>query len=231
MRLKVKNAVIPCAGNGERLGAVCGHKCLTSINGKPVLSYIVDYWKEDCAEFIVIVPEEHTPVREAMDNMNVPYRMVVQEKPDGIANAVLRAENYVQGNLLVVLGDCLFSGDFLLDKNTFPGIGIWQKPDEGAVSLNYGALIKGNTVVSVEEKPTHVQDYQCGMGIYFFHEDVFDVIKHMPSPDGKKEITPLLSQYIKHVSTLNPVYFKGKYFNVNTEHDLRLAKAYYENNA
>lgn len=229
MKLKVKNVVIPCAGTGERLAEHCRYKCLLNVNGKPLLSHIVDFWKESCEEFIVIVPEEHKPVREAMDSMNVSCKAVIQEKPDGAANAVLRAENYVHGDLLVVLGDCLLTGTFSFDENIFPGIGIWDAPDEHAVSSNYGALINEEKVASVEEKPSRSQDYHCGMGVYFFHEDIFDVIKRMPAPDGKREITALLSEYIKCVPALNPVYFKGKYFNVNTERDLSSVKAYHEN--
>lgn len=229
MKLKIKNVVIPCAGSGERLAAHCRHKCLLDVNGKPLLRHVIDFWKDSCEQFILIVRGEHKPVREAMDNMNVPYKAVIQEKPDGIANAVLRAKDCIQGEMLVVLGDCLIAGTFLFDENIFPGIGIWQKPVDGAVSSNYGALVKDGKVIAVEEKPSRVQNYHCGMGVYFFNEDVFNVIKHMPSPGGKRDITPLLSEYIKCVPALRPVYFKGKYFNVNTEHDMESVRAHYEN--
>lgn len=227
--IKVKNIVIPCAGRGLRSGAVCQPKSLLEIKSKSILQHIIEYWKDWCLEFVVIVPKEDKNIEKLLTATGINHKIVFQEEPNGVANALLCAEKYVQENFIVVLGDCLLLGDFsFFNESPFPGIGIWKGADSYATVSNYGVLISENKIIKVEEKPQNAVNYHCGMGVYFFNKDIFGMIRNMPSADEKKEITALVSECINKAYGLKPVYFGGQYFNVNTLHDLERVKKYYE---
>ncbi len=225
---KVKQIVIPCAGDGTRIAGKRHPKCLLHIGKKPILLHIADAWKRWCREFIVVVPRRHAAIRSTLEKAGVQFKLVVQERPDGAANAVLLAEKHIHEEFMVVLGDCLFDGILFMRESPYPGVAVWKDAGRNEISSNYGVRIKKGRIVFVEEKPKKTIRYFCGMGVYFFGRNVFDVIRNMSATNGKKDITPLLEEYLHIFSGLKPAYFKGQYFNINTRRDFAAGKQCYE---
>src|SRR5678816_4347979 len=101
----------------------------------------------------------------------------------------------------VLLGDNIFRDPLipLLEKaNSRPDwawIGLKQVHDPGRYGV---AELKGEQVLSIEEKPKAPKSDMAVVGIYVYPPDVFNVIKTLkPSGRGELEITDVNNFYLK----------------------------------
>jgi glucose-1-phosphate thymidylyltransferase len=133
-------------------------------------------------------------------NCRLTYR--VQDEAGGIAQALGLADHFCTGSRAVVLlGDNIFRDPLvpMLEKaNSRPDwawIGLKQVPDPGRYGV---AELKGEQVLSIEEKPKEPKSDMAVVGIYVYPPDVFNVIKTLkPSGRGELEITDVNNYYLK----------------------------------
>jgi glucose-1-phosphate thymidylyltransferase len=126
----------------------------------------------------------------------------VQDEAGGIAQALGLAQTFAQGHRsLVILGDNIFYSPvskMLDDANKQPDwawIGLQKVHDPGRYGV---AELKGNQVLSIEEKPKNPKSDFAVIGIYIYPSDVFEVIKTLkPSGRGELEITDVNNYYLK----------------------------------
>lgn len=126
----------------------------------------------------------------------------VQDQAGGIAQALGLAEQFCMGSRsCVLLGDNIFRDPlipFVEKANTRPDwawIGLKQVPDPGRYGV---AELKGENVVSIEEKPENPKSDLAVVGIYIYPPDVFNLIKTLkPSRRGELEITDVNNYYLK----------------------------------
>ncbi len=126
----------------------------------------------------------------------------VQDEAGGIAQALGLAEQFCHdGRTLVILGDNIFY-DALKEMIAAAD----QKPDRARVFLKqvpdpqrYGvAEVRGDSIVSIEEKPKQPKSDFAVAGIYLYPPDVFGVIKTLkPSARGELEITDVNRYYLE----------------------------------
>ncbi len=111
----------------------------------------------------------------------------VQPSPDGLAQAFLLGEEFIDGDACaLVLGDNIFYGN----------------------GLEFDANHKA---VSIVEKPEHPASNYAVTGLYFYDNRVVDFAKQVhPSARGELEITDLNQMYLTdgslHVRTLGRGY-------------------------
>ncbi len=125
-----------------------------------------------------------------------------QEGEGGIAEALLLAEFFAEGELI-----CVILGDNLLEKSIRSSAEAFQKQAKGARILlkevpdphRFGvATMQGNRVVKIEEKPKAPQSNHAVTGVYFYDADVFRIIRTLkPSGRGELEITDVNNAYIE----------------------------------
>ncbi len=126
----------------------------------------------------------------------------VQDEAGGIAQALGLAEHFCTGSrAIVLLGDNIFRDSlipFIEKANSRPDwawIGLKQVPDPGRYGV---AELKGDQVLSIEEKPKAPKSDLAVVGIYVYPPDVFNVIKTLkPSGRGELEITDVNNYYLK----------------------------------
>jgi glucose-1-phosphate thymidylyltransferase len=126
----------------------------------------------------------------------------VQDEAGGIAQALGLAELFGTGSrVCVLLGDNIFRDPlvpFIEKANSRPDwawIGLKQVPDPGRYGV---AELKGEQVVSIEEKPANPKSDYAVIGIYVYPPDVFGLIKTLkPSARGELEITDVNNHYLK----------------------------------
>jgi glucose-1-phosphate thymidylyltransferase len=126
----------------------------------------------------------------------------VQDEAGGIAQALGLAETFSAGHRsLVILGDNIFydSAKEMIDaSNQHPDwawVGLKQVPDPGRYGV---AELKGNQVLSIEEKPQNPKSDYAVIGVYIYPPDVFQVIKTLkPSKRGELEITDVNNYYLQ----------------------------------
>jgi glucose-1-phosphate thymidylyltransferase len=125
-----------------------------------------------------------------------------QEGEGGIADALARAEDFVDGDsVCVILGDNLFENGLAQQVARFDEVGrgarvlLKEVPDPQRFGI---AEIDGERVVRIIEKPVQPPSSFAVVGAYFYDPRVFDIIKTLvPSGRGELEITDVNNQYIK----------------------------------
>ena len=125
-----------------------------------------------------------------------------QKGEGGIAEALGLCEHWASGEDI-----CVILGDNIIEKNIAKGVRDFRAQGGGAKIMlkevhdpeRFGvAELKGEKVVSIEEKPKHPQSNLAVIGIYMYDARVFDVIKTLePSDRGELEITDVNNWYIR----------------------------------
>ena len=125
----------------------------------------------------------------------------VQDEAGGIAQALGLAELYChQARSVVILGDNIFLdplAPLLAEANAAPEC-AWVALKQVHDPQRYGvAEVRGDRIVSIEEKPKKPKSDYAVAGVYVYPADVFDVIRALrPSARGELEITDVNRHYL-----------------------------------
>jgi len=125
-----------------------------------------------------------------------------QEGEGGIAEALSLAEDFADGErLVVVLGDNIVEDDISVYVQNFSSQGEGAKILLKEVSdpERFGvAVLEKDRIVCIEEKPEIPKSRYAVTGIYMYDSQVFDFIKGLsPSERGELEITDVNNRYIR----------------------------------
>jgi len=126
----------------------------------------------------------------------------VQETAGGIAHALALAEGFARGERV-----CVILADNIFEYAITPYARAFAAQARGARVLlksvgdpeRYGvAALDEHQVLEIQEKPQHPKSSFAVVGLYFYDEQVFDVIRRVrPSARGEIEITSVNSVYIE----------------------------------
>jgi glucose-1-phosphate thymidylyltransferase len=126
----------------------------------------------------------------------------VQDEAGGIAQALGLAELFCHDvRSLVILGDNIFRdslADLVAASEAQPDR-AWVTLKQVADPQRYGvAELRGDRIVSIEEKPKRPKSDFAVAGVYVYPPDVFGVIKTLkPSARGELEITDVNRHYLE----------------------------------
>ncbi|MBW4803437.1 glucose-1-phosphate thymidylyltransferase RfbA [Loigolactobacillus coryniformis] len=203
--------IILAGGSGTRLYPVTRaiSKQLIPVYDKPMIYYpLSSLMLAGIQDICIISTPKDTPRFEELFQdghelgLNISYK--VQEKPNGLAEAFLLAEDFIAGDSV-----CLILGD-----NIFYGGGLSKMLQEAAAKT-VGATVFGYHVndperfgvvdfdenhhaISIVEKPDHPTSNYAVTGLYFYDNQVVDIAKKIkPSPRGELEITDVNQEYLR----------------------------------
>lgn len=205
--------IILAGGSGTRLYpstiALC--KQLLPIYDKPMIYYPLSVLMLAKIREILIIstPKDIVRFQEIFGNgdwLGVRFEYCVQQSPDGLAQGLILAENFVgKDEMALILGDNIFYGQGLspiLDdakkatKNhqaTIFAYHIKNPQAFGVVEID-----KNGQVLSLEEKPQNPKSHFAATGLYFYDNDAIGIAKELkPSPRGELEITDVNIAYLK----------------------------------
>lgn len=124
-----------------------------------------------------------------------------QEGEGGIADALSLVEHFADEEAV-----CVVLGDNLIENNIREAKEDYEKQGTGAKILlkkvhdpnRFGVPeLDGEKVLNIVEKPKNPKSDYAVIGIYFFDNTVFDIIKTLkPSDRGELEITDVNNHYI-----------------------------------
>ncbi len=124
-----------------------------------------------------------------------------QEGEGGIADALSLVEHFADDEAV-----CVVLGDNIIENNVKQAKEDYEKQGNGAKILlkkvhdpnRFGVPeLEGEKVLNIKEKPSNPKSDFAVIGIYFFDNTVFDIIKTLkPSDRGELEITDVNNHYI-----------------------------------
>jgi glucose-1-phosphate thymidylyltransferase len=124
-----------------------------------------------------------------------------QEGEGGIADALSLVEHFADDEDI-----CVVLGDNIIENNIKQAKEDYEKQGGGAKILlkqvhdpnRFGVPeLDGEKVLNIEEKPSNPKSDFAVIGIYFYDNTVFDIIKTLkPSNRGELEITDVNNHYI-----------------------------------
>ena len=123
----------------------------------------------------------------------------IQEEACGIAHALSLAEDFADDeSVAVVLGDNVFQDNVHDAVESFEsGAMIFLKEVSDAKRFGV-AEVKGERIISIEEKPEVPKSNFAVTGLYIYDSRVFDITKKLkPSGRGELEITDVNNEYIR----------------------------------
>jgi dTDP-glucose pyrophosphorylase len=218
-----------CGGPGTRLNPITKDmpKSLVPVKGRPILHYIIDYWRSFTDDFVFILNYKKEDIVDFVKTVPIKAKFVEETgAPKGIANALTYAKKAVGDYFILVLGDCICTGSFNFPDDFEQGFGVWKTNDEEMIKQSYLVEAQNNgKIVRVREKPNKIINNLCGTGFYFFKKLVFEYIQKTPPspPKGQVEITDCIQKMVEGGEKIKAATLCGNYLNLTYPHDLELA--------
>ena len=204
-----RKGIILAGGKGTRLRPLtsCVCKPLLPVYDKPMIYYSLSILMQAGIRDIAIIttPEDQHLFQRLLGDghqWGVRFDWIVQPSADGIAQAYILAEDFLDGQAsALVLGDNLFLGNGFserLKSIKFPSVGGTVFTIDVQDPERYGVIgFDGNRVTEIVEKPT-VPPSNCAVtGLYFLDGDAARRARGLsPSERGELEIVSLLETYL-----------------------------------
>ncbi|GBF33463.1 glucose-1-phosphate thymidylyltransferase [Desulfocucumis palustris] len=226
-------ALVLSGGTGTRMRPLTGTipKQLIPVANKPIIHYVM----EQIASLgindvgVIISPETGQAVKESLAdggrwNLNISY--IVQDKPAGLAHAVLTARDYLgESSFLMYLGDNLIShslGD-MLDSFLRGGddsvVLVKKVRDPGRFGV---AVVNDNfKILRLVEKPERFVSSFALVGLYLFNKSIHKAIEEItPSARGELEITDAIQRLLEKGGNVSCSLVRGWWFDTGRKEDL-----------
>ena len=233
-------ALILAGGRGKRLEARSAdcNKCMMQFSGKPLIEHSLDHCARIAPEEIVIVVgylAEQIINHYGNKYRGIPVRYAIQQEQRGLVHAIETAAPFLgSADFVLFLAD-----EILLEPNhpamieqfqnsgIFALCGITIPSDENAVRKTYAVFEDQNgRILRLVEKPRRrINDYQ-GTGNIVFRNGILDYIAYTPiNPSrNEKELPDLIQCAIDDGHVVKSFLVGGRYININTEDDVKIAE-------
>ncbi|NDD58702.1 MAG: glucose-1-phosphate thymidylyltransferase [Chlamydiae bacterium] len=215
--------IVLAGGRGSRLYPVTLSVCkqLLPVYDKPMIYYPISILMQAGIRDIMIIstPDDLSRFKQMLgdgSSLGVRFFYQVQENPEGIAQAFILAEEFIDNDFVaLVLGDNIFYGhniELLLSSAVAMKQGgvvfAYQVKDPS----RYGVVefdIDGKAL-SIIEKPMQPKSTYAVTGLYFYDNSVVSIAKSLkPSNRGELEITDVNNAYLSSGKLQVQVLDKG----------------------
>jgi glucose-1-phosphate thymidylyltransferase len=206
-----RKGIILAGGAGTRLHplTMVMSKQLLPVYDKPMIYYPLSVLMLAGIREILIIttPQDQAAFKHLLGNgaqWRITFEYAVQPEPHGLAEAFVIGADFVRGHpSCLILGDNIIYGHGLPDALRRAGA-----RSDGATIFAYAVedpqrygvieFDSDDQVLSLEEKPQAPKSNSAAIGIYFYDEEVVDLVKELkPSARGELEITDLNVLYMR----------------------------------
>ena len=218
-----RKGIILAGGNATRLYPLTYSvsKQLMPVYDKPMIYYpITTLMLTGIKEYLIIVSPNHL---KAFQNLlgdgtqwGISIEYAIQEKPEGLAQAFLIAEKFINNSpSVLILGDNLYHGNDLTPQlikanNNEEGATIFVYPVSDPKRYGVAEFDKNKKVINLEEKPLKPKSRYAVTGIYFYDKTAVEKAKQIkPSGRGELEITSLNNLYLQEKNLFVEIMGRG----------------------
>jgi len=171
-------AVILAAGKSTRTYplTLIKPKPLLKVAGKTIIEHNLDQLVGLVNEVYIVVGYKAEMIKEFVGNkfkgMNIKY--VVQKKPLGNANALIKVEKQIKGKFILMFGDDLYSKEDIKKLLKYENAILAQRIKN---PKQFGVLrAKNNVFIEVIEKPKVFISDLVNIGCFLFTKDIFNIL-------------------------------------------------------
>ena len=204
-----KEAILLAGGSGSRLRPFTFYtsKHLLPIDNVPMIFYpLKNLALLGVSKVFLIINENHLNQWNKLISeydFNMEIVLVVQDKPLGIPDAILKCESKIKGDSFVVsLGDnVIIASNFInrckesFSKNDYATICAFTVSD--AKPFGVAKFDDHGSLIEIIEKPDNPPSNKAIIGFYNFPKNSFKKIKDLEFSDrGELEIADLINAYI-----------------------------------
>ena len=209
--MKQRKGIVLAGGSGTRLYplTMAVSKQLMPVYDKPMGYYPISILMlAGIREILIISTPRDLPMFQELlgdgSRFGLTLSYVEQPSPDGLAQALILAEDFLNGApSALILGDNIFYSNeleqILAEADSRPsGATIFGYHVSDPTSYGVVEFDSGGQVVSLEEKPKAPKSNYAVPGLYFYDELASGRAKALkPSPRGELEITDLNRVYME----------------------------------
>ncbi|OLS25550.1 MAG: Glucose-1-phosphate thymidylyltransferase [Candidatus Heimdallarchaeota archaeon LC_2] len=215
--------IVLAGGFGKRLGPITTalSKQLVPVYDKPMIYYPVSLLMlANIKEILIISTPDDIPSFEKLFGdgsqfgLKISYK--IQEYPGGLAQAFLIGADFIGSEeVCLVLGDNIIYGHGLTKilenaSELNKGAHIFAYQVSNPSSYGVVTVDEELNVIEIEEKPEIPKSNLAVPGIYFYDNQVVELVKSLePSARGELEITDLNRIYMKNKSLKVKVLGRG----------------------
>lgn len=223
--------LILSGGKGTRLRPLTytAAKQLVPVANKPVLFYAIeDLVRSGIADIGIIVGDTADQIRAAVgDGARFGARVtyIQQDRPAGLAHALGTARDFLGHERFV-----MYLGDNFIREGIAPltrdfgqstadaRIILCRVPNPSGFGV---AVLDGDRVVRLVEKPRQPVSDLAIVGVYMFDRHIFEAVDHiMPSARGELEITDALQWLIDQGFQVQPHLLEGHWIDTGKMEDM-----------
>jgi len=209
--VKQRKGIVLAGGSGTRLYplTMAVSKQLMPVYDKPMVYYPISILMlAGIREILIISTPRDLPMFQELlgdgSRFGLTLSYVEQPSPDGLAQALILAEDFLNGApSTLILGDNIFYSNeleqILAEADSRPsGATIFGYHVSDPTSYGVVEFDSGGRAVSLEEKPKAPKSNYAVPGLYFYDELASGRAKALkPSPRGELEITDLNRVYME----------------------------------